>query len=85
MATKNKLLTILSEAEQFALYGLPDFDDRQRLDYLSLSETERALACSRPSLHARVYCALRESATSRPSRPSSASPGTRCRRIALSS
>lgn len=58
MATKNKLLTVLSEAEQFALYGLPDFDDRQRLDYLSLSETERALACSRPSLHARVYCAL---------------------------
>jgi TnpA family transposase len=58
MATKNKLLTILSEAEQFALYGLPDFDDGQRLDYLSLSEAELALACSRPGLHARVYCAL---------------------------
>lgn len=33
MSTKNKLLTVLSEAEQFALYGLPDFDDGQRLDY----------------------------------------------------
>ena len=32
MMTKNKLLTILSEAEQFALYGLPDFDDGQRLE-----------------------------------------------------
>lgn len=58
MATKNKLLTILSEAEQFALYGLPDFDDGQRLDYLSLDEAELALASRRPSLGAQVYCAL---------------------------
>ncbi len=55
---KNKLLTILPDAEQFALYGLPDFDDRQRLDSLSLSEQELALACSRPGLHAQAYCAL---------------------------
>ena len=58
MVTKNKLLTILSDAEQFALYGLPDFDDGQRLDYLYLSEQELALSCSRPSLHAQAYCAL---------------------------
>lgn len=58
MATKNKLLTVLSEAEQYALYGLPDFDDGQRLDYLSLSESELALASSRPSLCAKAYCAL---------------------------
>lgn len=58
MATTNKLLTILSDAEQFALYGLPDLDDGQRLDYLSLSEAELALACSRPGLYAQVYCAL---------------------------
>jgi hypothetical protein len=58
MATKNKLLTVLSEAEQYALYGLPDFDDGQRLDYLSLSEPELALASSRPSLCAKTYCAL---------------------------
>lgn len=58
MATKNKLLTVLSDAEQFALYGLPDFDDGQQLDYLSLSESELALACSRLGLHAQVYCAL---------------------------
>ncbi len=34
MAVKNKLLTALSEAEQYALYGLPDFDDAQRLELL---------------------------------------------------
>lgn len=54
----NMLLTILSDTEQFALYGLPDFDDRQRLTYLSLSGPELALASSRPGLHAQVRCAL---------------------------
>jgi hypothetical protein len=58
MATKSKRLTLLSDAEQFALYGLPDFDDGQQLEYLSLSEAELALACSRPGLHAQVYCVL---------------------------
>lgn len=58
MTSKNKLLTILSEAEQYALYGLPDLDDGQQLEYLSLSEAELALAVSRPSLHAQVYCIL---------------------------
>jgi hypothetical protein len=55
---KSERLTVLSEAEQVALYGLPDFDDEQRLDYLSLSESELVLANSRPSLCAKVYCAL---------------------------
>lgn len=58
MAAKNKLLTVLSEAEQYAIYGLPDFDDAQRLEYLALSETELELAASRPGLHAQVYCIL---------------------------
>ena len=34
MVTKSDRLAILSDAEQFALYGLPDFDDGQRLEYL---------------------------------------------------
>ena len=56
---KNKLLTVLSDAEQFALYGLPDFDDRQRLNYLSLlSGPELTLASSRPGIHTQVWCAL---------------------------
>ena len=58
MAGKNKLLTVLSEAEQYALYGLPDFDIAQRLEYLALTESELALAVSRPGLHAQVYCVL---------------------------
>jgi hypothetical protein len=58
MATQSDRLAILSDTEQFALYGLPDFDDGQRLEYLSLCEAELALASSRPSLHAQVYCAL---------------------------
>ncbi len=58
MSIKNKLLTILSDAELEALYGLPDFDDTQRLEYLALTEAELALASSRPGLHAQVYCVL---------------------------
>ena len=58
ITTKNKLLSVLSDAEQEALYGLPDFDDAQRLEYLALTEAELALASSRPGLHAQVYCLL---------------------------
>ena len=58
MNIRNKLLTVLTDAEQEALYGLPDFDEAQRLDYLALSEAELALAVSRPDLHAQVYCVL---------------------------
>jgi hypothetical protein len=58
MVVKNKLLTILSGAEQEALYGLPDFDDGQQLEYLSLSEAELSLATSRPGIDALAYCIL---------------------------
>ncbi|WP_440030413.1 Tn3 family transposase [Chromobacterium amazonense] len=58
MEAKSKRLSILSEAEQEALYGLPDFDDGQQLEYLALTETELALATSRPSIDAQVYCVL---------------------------
>jgi Domain of unknown function (DUF4158)/Tn3 transposase DDE domain len=58
MSNKNKLLSVLSDVEQEALYGLPDFDDAQRLEYLALTESELALASSRPGLHAQVYCVL---------------------------
>jgi len=52
MTAKNERLTVLSDAEQEALYGLPDFDDMQRLEYLALTETELAFTSSRPSLPA---------------------------------
>jgi len=58
MPPQSERLTVLSEAEYFALYGLPDFDDRQQLHYLSFSEPERTLVSSRPSLPAQVHCGL---------------------------
>ena len=58
MSVKNRNLTILSEAEKFVLYGFPDFDDDQRMEYLIFSEQELALCLSRPTLHAQVHCAL---------------------------
>lgn len=58
MTSKSERLSVLSDAEQFALYGLPDFDDGQQLDYLLLSKSELALASSRPGLHAKVHCVL---------------------------
>lgn len=56
--SKNERLAVLSPAEQDALYGLPDFDDGQRLDYLGLSEAELALACSRTGLPYQAWCIL---------------------------
>uniref|UniRef100_UPI001F01227C Tn3 family transposase n=1 Tax=Xenorhabdus sp. Sc-CR9 TaxID=2584468 RepID=UPI001F01227C len=58
MTRKSERLSILTEAEQEALYGLPDFDDAQRLQFLALTESELALASSRPSFHAQIYCIL---------------------------
>ena len=55
---KSNLLSVLTAVEQAALYGLPDFDDSQRLHYLSLSEQELALACGRCGLPEQVWCAL---------------------------
>lgn len=58
MTTQNNLLAVLSSAEQDALYGLPDLDDAQRLQYLGLTELQLALACSRTGLHNQVWCLL---------------------------
>lgn len=58
MANKNKLLSILSNAEQEALYGLPDFDDAQRMEFIALDECELALVYSRKGLHAQLFCIL---------------------------
>ncbi len=58
MRASNKRLTILSEEESFALYGLPDFDEDQRQYYLHFDETEQNIIYSRNSLTEQVYCAL---------------------------
>lgn len=74
MANKNKLLSILSDAEQEALYGLPDFDDAQRLEFLALDESELALACSRRGFTLRFIASSR-SLTLKPNTCFSASGG----------
>src|SRR5260221_4896390 len=58
MLAKSERLNVLSDTEQFALYGLPDFDDRQRMNYFVFTELELALALERPTIHAQIHCAL---------------------------
>ena len=58
MLTKSERLNILSSQEQFALYGLPDFDDSQRMEYFIFTEQEMARVLDQRSVHAQVYCAL---------------------------
>jgi hypothetical protein len=41
-ADSGKRLTVLSEAEKLALYGLPDFDDFQRDEFFALTEAVTA-------------------------------------------
>jgi hypothetical protein len=43
-ADSSKRLTIFTEAEKLALYGLPDFDDFQRAEFFAFNEEELALA-----------------------------------------
>lgn len=55
---KNNKLAILSEAEKFALYGLPDFNDKQRREYFNFSENEMRLIKLSYHTHVNIYCAL---------------------------
>ena len=55
---RSERLTILSEAEKLALYGLPDFEDFQRVEFLAMTDAERCLALRRNGLLAQVYCLL---------------------------
>jgi hypothetical protein len=54
----NERLTILSEAEKTALYGIPDLDDFQRVEFFAMTDIERSLALGRKNLLAQVYCLL---------------------------
>jgi TnpA family transposase len=58
MRAINKRLTIFSKQEQFALYGLPDFNDEQRAEHLTLTEPELQLAFSRSPINAKISCAI---------------------------
>ncbi len=55
---KSERLPVLTDAEQEALYGLPDFDEAQQWEFLLFSANELALARNRSDLSAQVYCML---------------------------
>jgi len=57
-ADASNRLTILSEAEKLALYGLPDFDDFQRAEYFALTGAELILVHQRKGVAEQVYCLL---------------------------
>jgi TnpA family transposase len=58
MRASDKNLTVLSDAEREALYGLPDFDDFQRAEYFSLTDEERTLAQRRSGIPEQILCML---------------------------
>lgn len=58
MENRNKRLSILSNLEKFAFYGLPGFDDEQRSTYFLFEAQEGELILQCPSLPAQVHCAL---------------------------
>ena len=57
-ANNSKRITVLSEAEKHALYGLPDFDDFQRAEYFAMTEAEHTLAFQRKNILEQIYCLL---------------------------
>jgi TnpA family transposase len=54
----NERLTILSDAEKTALYGIPSFDDFQRIEFFAMTDAERSLALQRRGILKQVYCLL---------------------------
>lgn len=54
----NERLTILSDAEKTALYGIPSFDDFQRIEFFAMTDAERSLALLRRGILKQVYCLL---------------------------
>ena len=58
MKNISKRLSILSDLEELAFYGFPDFDNAQRYQYFTFQQKELELIMSCPSFHSQVYCAL---------------------------
>jgi len=55
---KNKRLHIFSEAEIFAFYGVPDFNNQQRKEFFSFTENELALIKQNKQEHINLYFSL---------------------------
>ncbi len=58
MADAGKLLTILSESEKSAFYERPEFNNKQRLEFLMLTGEELQIAFHRTTISNQVHCIL---------------------------
>lgn len=58
MVASDKRLSILSDLEEFAFYGFPDFDEEQRLTYFAFSPEEWKVILHGSSMEAQVYTCL---------------------------
>lgn len=58
MSSRNKQLSVLSEAEEAAFYECPDFNQEQRFEHFTLTDEELQMALKRQNLSARVHCIL---------------------------
>jgi len=56
---RNLRLTILSEDEKVALYGLPEFDDFQRAEFFAMTDAQRMFALRRSGLEAQIWARLK--------------------------
>lgn len=56
--TKGKRLTIFSEIEKYAFYGLPNFDDEERIKYFTFLDEEVAVMMAGHRKHINVFCAI---------------------------
>ena len=54
----NKLLTVLPESEKSAFYDIPEFNDKQRLEFLTLTGEELELAFQRTTVAKQIYCII---------------------------
>lgn len=56
--SQDKRLSVLSDLEEFAFYGFPDFDDEQRLAHFTFDDKEWEVISQSPSLEGQVYASL---------------------------
>jgi hypothetical protein len=54
----DKRLSIMSDLEEFAFYGFPDFDEEQRMNYFAFTTEEWEVISQATSLEAQVYSCL---------------------------
>ena len=58
MSSPDKRLSIMSDLEEFAFYGFPDFDEEQRLTYFAFTTEEWEVISQGSSIEAQVYTCL---------------------------